>query len=166
MNRFITVVVCACFLALPASSQSKAKPAATKPPVAAKPAVSVANLVLNKEYSAQGVKFTVQSVKIYKDSYPMGMFSGRPSNPDMDPSYDGVLGIELTLTAGTGEAFSKLDTYLINEKGVRNVKEDQTGMSGEHSYTILFNVPMSARKLKLGIGSLKLSLEKVLNESE
>jgi hypothetical protein len=121
------------------------------------------NLELNKEYSVQGFKFTVQSAKIHKGSYPMGMFSGRPSNPNMDPLLDGVLGIELTLTGGDGDGFTKLEKYLVNEKGERNVKEDMMSMAGGAKITILFNVPVSATKMKLGIGKLELNLEKVLN---
>ena len=120
------------------------------------------NLELNKEYSVQGFKFTVQTAKIHKGSYPMGMFSGRPSNPKMDPALDGVLGIELTLTGGDKDAFSKLDMYLVNEKGERNVKEDMMSMSGEKKITVLFNVPMTEKKIKFGIGKLVLNLEKVL----
>jgi len=124
------------------------------------------DLELNKAYSVQGFEFTVQTVKIHKGSYPMGMFSGRPSNPNMDPSYDGVLGIELSLTKGNGDTFSELEKYLVNEKGERNVKEDRVIMSNAPKFTIMFNVPMSARKIKFGIGTLELNLEKVLNEPE
>jgi len=122
----------------------------------------VVDLILNREYSVQGFKFTVQSVKIYKDSYPMGMFSGRPSNPKMDPSYDGVLGIELTLRQGDGNAFSKLEKYLVDERGKRNVEDDKMEMSGGSKYTILFNVPMSARRIRFGVGNLEFYLGNVL----
>ena len=124
----------------------------------------VVNLALNKEYSVQGFKFTVQSVNIHKGSYPMGMFSGRSSNPNMDSSLDGVLGIVLTLTAGNGDEFSKLDKYLLNEKGKRNVKEDMTSISNASKITILFNVPLSARKIKFCIGNLELNLENVVKQ--
>jgi len=125
-------------------------------------AQQVTNLELKKEYSVQNFKFTVQSVKIHKGSYPLGMFSGRPSNPKMDPSLDGVLGIELTVTNGSADAFSKLEIYLINEKGARNVKEDMMSMSGNGKMTILFNVPFAAKKLTLGIDKLQFNLERVL----
>ena len=122
------------------------------------------NLELNKEYSVQGFKFTVQVVKIHKGGYPMGMFSLRPSNPNMDSSYDGVLGIELTLTSGNFETFTKLESYLVYEKGNKNVKEDMSGMSSDPKYTVTFNVPTSAKKLVFGIGSMKLNLENVLSK--
>jgi len=124
------------------------------------------NLELKKEYSVSGFKFTVESAKINKGSYPMGMFSGRPSNPNMDPTYEGVLGIVLTLVEGDGEAFPKLEKYLVHENGAKNVKEDKVEMCGAPKCTVLFNVPMSARKIRFGIGSLELNLEKVLNESQ
>ena len=157
MTRKIHIVItaCICFTAFTAWSQNRVKSADR-----------VVNLELNKAYAVQGFKFTVQSVKIHKDSYPMGMFSGRPSNPEMDPSYDGVLGIKLTLNEGDDNAFSNLDKYLVNEKGERNVKADMTTMSMTPEYTILFNVPMSARRIKFGVGSLELNLEKVLNEAQ
>ena len=123
------------------------------------------NLELNKEYSVKDFKFSIQSVKIYKESYPMGMFSGRPSNPNMDPSYDGVLGIKLTLKNGKDDAFSQLEKYLVNEDGKKNVKEDMMVMAKQPEYTILFNIPVSARKIKLNIGGLELNLEKIINES-
>ena len=122
------------------------------------------NLELNKEYSVQGFKFTVQAAKILKDAYPVGMFSLRPSNPNMNSSYDGVLGLEITLTAGDKDAFSKLEKYLIHEKGDKNVKEDMSEMSNAPKFTVLFNVPLSAKKLVFGIGSLKLNLENVLSK--
>jgi hypothetical protein len=133
---------------------------------AAKNQSKIVDLELNKVYGVQGFKFTVQVVRILKDSYPMGMFSGRPSNPNMDPSYDGVLGIELTLKEGNSDVFSKLETYIVNEKGERNVKADMTGMSGASESTYLFNVPLSAKKIKFNIGGLELNLEKVLSKSE
>jgi hypothetical protein len=123
-------------------------------------------LETGKVYTVQSFRFTVQSVAIHKDSYPMGMFSGRPSNPDMNPDFDGVLGIVLNLKAGNSKAFSDLDKYLIDGKGQRNVKEDAMEMSSGTECTVLFNVPLSARKLTFGIGSLTLNLEKVLSETE
>ncbi|MDR0348233.1 MAG: WG repeat-containing protein [Tannerella sp.] len=124
------------------------------------------HLELDKKYAVQGFEFTVQSVKIHKGGYPMGMFYGGPSNPNMDPSYDGVLGIVLTLTKGDIHAFSKLDKYLINEKGVRNVEKDNMEMFKVPEYTVLFNVPVSAKKIKFGIGDLELNLEKILSDNK
>ena len=124
------------------------------------------DLALNKAYSFQDFEFTIQTVKIHEGSYPMGMFSGRPSNPNMDPSFDGVLGIELTLNKGNDDTFSELEKYLVNEKGERNVKEDRVILSNAPKFTVLFNVPMSSRKIKFGIGNLELNLEKVLNEPQ
>ena len=123
-----------------------------------------ANLELNKEYSVQGFKFSVQVAKIQKGGYSTGMFSVRPSNPNMDSSYDGVLGLEITLTAGDFDAFTKLENYLVYEKGNRNVKEDMSGISNKPKYTVMFNVHLSAKKLVFGVGSLKLNLENVLSK--
>jgi len=152
---FIVIAACVCILAFPVWSQNQAKPAG-----------KVVDLELNKAYSVQGFEFTVQTVKIHKGGYPTGMFNIRPSNPKMDPSYDGVLGVVLNLKKGNGDAFSELEKYLVNEKGEKNVKEDMTGLSKLPEYTVIFNVPMSARKIRFGIGDLELNLEKVLNESE
>ena len=155
MNKkiFTAMAVCVCLLACPAWSQEQSK---TVP--------FVVDLELNKVYSDQDFEFTVQVVKIYKDSYPMGMFSGRPANSKMDPSFDGVLGIEITLKKGNRDTFSKLEKYIVNEKGEKNVKDDKMEMSGDRKYTVLFNVPMSSKKIKFGIGSLLLNLEKVLTK--
>ena len=123
------------------------------------------NLELNKEYSANGFKFTVQVVRILKGSYPMGMFGGRPANPNLDPAYEGVLGIELTLTSGDSDKFSDLDKYIVHENGERNVKEDHVGIANNPTFKYLYNVPLSAKKIKFCIGGLELNLENVLNKS-
>jgi len=129
----------------------------------------VAQLELNKEYSVDGFKFTVQSVRIQKGGYKVAG-TGFTLSPASNPlSYDGVLGIELTRTGGDHEAFSKLKTYLVNEK---NIKEDDTpalidrsSVVGEPKFVIMFNVLASAKKLKFGIGSLELGLENVLGST-
>jgi len=120
-------------------------------------------LKLNTEYSVQNFKFTFDVVRIVKEAYPMGMFSGRPHNPDMDKSLDGVLGLEMSLKAGKGEALAKLDAFIINEKGEKNVKADMTSMAGDSSITYMFNVPTSAVKIKFSIGGKVFNLEKVLS---
>jgi hypothetical protein len=125
-------------------------------------------LELNKIYSVQNLKFTVKAVKIYKDGYPVelggGTFSMRPGNPNMDPSYNGVLGIELNIDKGSRDAFSKLEVYIIDMNGNRNVDADMAVISSESTYTYLFNVPLSARNITFSIGGLKLDLEKALNK--
>jgi hypothetical protein len=152
---FIAIVACMCLSAFSSRSQNRTASAA-----------KAVNLELNKKYVVKDIEFTVQSVEIHKGGYPLGMFSGAPSNPQKDSSYDGVLGIELTLTKGNVETFSKLEKYLVNEKGERNVKEDMMGLSDAPKYTILFNVPMSARKIKFSIDNLELNLEQVLSDDK
>jgi hypothetical protein len=123
-------------------------------------------LELNKIYSVQNLKFTVKAVKIHKDGYPVGggTSSIRPGNPNMDPSYNGVLVIELNVDEGSSDAFSKLEVYIIDMNGKRNVDADRAVISGKSTYIYMFNVPLSARNITFSIGGLKLDLEKALNK--
>ncbi|MDR2563690.1 MAG: hypothetical protein LBC98_07080 [Prevotellaceae bacterium] len=161
MKRFFLATVAAMVLMSVAPAGSELQAQETKTQKAGK----AAYLETGKVYTVQSFKFTVQSAAIHKGSYPMGMFSGRPSNPDMDPAFDGVLGIVLNLKAGNSDAFSELDKYLLDEKGRRNVKADAMEMASETKCTVLFNVPLTARKLTFCIGSLKLNLEKELSKA-
>ena len=125
-------------------------------------------LELNKEYSVRSFRFTIKSLKIRKNDDTYGVFFSGPSNPDKNPSYDGVLRIELTFSDGDINALSKLkEIYLLDENGEKNVEKDIRMMLvvGLPYPIVVFNVPASARKMKLGISSLELNLEKILNES-
>jgi hypothetical protein len=123
---------------------------------------SKVTLEIGKTYTVKGYIFSVKKVQIYENGYPLGFFSVRPENGKMDPSYTGVLGIEITLTKGDMETFSGLENWLVYENGKRNVKEDQSAMTGKDTYTVTFNVPLEAKKLKFHIDTLELDLTNVL----
>ena len=59
-----------------------------------------------------------------------------------------------------------INIILIYENGEKNIKEDQSGLKGDTTYTVIYNVPLKALMLKFQIGNLELDLQKVLSKTE
>ena len=113
-------------------------------------------------FMIQNYKFKITFVKIDK-SYDVGSTSMHPYNPQKSPENDSVLIIKLKMVEGNLNEFTKLDQWIINEKGEKNIKADMTSLiTRRDEYVILFNVPKSSINLKLVIAGTEIDLSKYL----